>query len=264
VYLGQALDLAFRATGLSRLGRTLAGELRPANPNPFVLMLLGLLALMRPALKLNVQPLTRNPAFWLVCLGWVLGFKAERFWDDWGVPALLVLAASDLEVIFERQLGVRSLKRAALTGGLGLAAYLATTSDLNSRWTSNLTTEYLTADNPALRGWLPEQGGIFYTADVFLFYGTFFKNPTAGWRYIVGFEPTLMRDEDLATYNRILWNFGDARAYQPWVDKMNSKDRLVIRGPPGTPPQIPSLEWNCAVGDIWIGRLPAIHTPAAK
>ena len=53
----------------------------------------------------------------------------------------------------------------------------------------NLTWTYLTQDNPDLNGWLPDQGGIFYTADMTLFFQTFFKNPQANWRYSVGFEP---------------------------------------------------------------------------
>jgi hypothetical protein len=62
---------------------------------------------------------------------------------------------------------------------------------------STLTEQYLSvAEHPELEGWMPDNGGIFYSVDMTLFYQTFFKNPNADWRYILGFEPTLMTDED--------------------------------------------------------------------
>jgi hypothetical protein len=92
--------------------------------------------------------------------------------------------------------------------------------------------------------------------DQSLFYQTFFKNPDGDWRYIMGFETTLMPDEDFKVYHDVMWNFGDAKAYKPWVDKMRPEDRLVIRGGSANVPPIPQLEWNHGVGGIWIGRLP--------
>jgi hypothetical protein len=95
-----------------------------------------------------------------------------------------------------------------------------------------------------------------------IFYQTFFKNPKGGWRYMTGFEPTLMPAEDFETYHKIHWNFGDAKAYDPWVEKMRPEDRLVLRGNGSERPNIPQLEWNYGVSGIWIGRLP--RTNSAK
>jgi hypothetical protein len=39
----------------------------------------------------------RDPVFWLVCLCWILGFSAGRFWFNWGCPALMVLVICDLQ-----------------------------------------------------------------------------------------------------------------------------------------------------------------------
>ena len=89
-----------------------------------------------------------------------------------------------------------------------------------------------------------------------LFYQTFYKNPHGDWRYILGFEPTLMPAEDFDTYHKILWNYGDAKAYAPWLLKMKPADRLVIRGGRGSPPALPQLEWNYGVSGLWVGRLP--------
>jgi hypothetical protein len=90
-----------------------------------------------------------------------------------------------------------------------------------------------------------------------VFYQTFYKNPTGDWRYILGFEATLMRPEDFEVYHKVLWNYGDSKAYQPWLLKMTPADRLVIRGSRGSAPHIPQLEWNYGVSGIWVGRVPA-------
>jgi hypothetical protein len=139
--------------------------------------------------------------------------------------------------------------------------FAVTTNDFNSRWTNHLAWRYLTPDQPEIAGWLPDKGGTFYTVDQSLFYQTFFKNPNGDWRYALGFESTLMTDEDFGVYHNVLWNFGDAKAYKPWVDKMRPEDRLVIRGGSANVPPITQLEWNHGIGDIWIGRLPRSVQP---
>jgi hypothetical protein len=222
------------------------------------LVIFGGLLILRQLAGLKARPLTSNPAFWLFCLSWVLGFKATRFMEDWGLPALMVLVACDLQLLLQARFAVDSFKRLALTGGLAVAVFLMITNDGGSRWTSNLTQQYLTQDNPDLNGWLPEKGGILYSADMTIFYQTFFKNPNADWRYVLGFESALMPDEDFQVYHKIMWNLGDAKAYEPWLKKMRPQDRLVIRGNKGSLPSSSQLEWEYGVSGIWIGRLPRI------
>ena len=65
-----------------------------------------------------------------------------------------------------------------------------------------------------------------------------------------------MPADDFKTYHTILWNGGDAKAYAPWVEKMKTADRLVIRGNAGQQPNIPQLQWNYGVSGLWIGRTP--------
>jgi hypothetical protein len=171
---------------------------------------------------------------------------------------LLVLVVCDLQLLLTSRVAVDSFRRLALAGGMALITFLAITSDAGSRWTYNLTQQYLTDNphNPDLDGWLPEKGGILYSTDMTMFYQTFYKNPKADWRYILGFEATLMRSEDFEVYHKVLWNYGDSKAYAPWLLKMKPADRLVIRGGRGSPPSLPQLEWNYGVSGIWIGRLP--------
>jgi hypothetical protein len=257
----QALKLAFLAIGMHATTRTMATELQPSSGDFLALGILGGLLILRQLAKLNARPLTANPAFWLVCFSWVLAFKVGRFWEDWGWPALMVLVTCDLQSLLQMRFVADSFKRLGLVCGLAVAAYLCLTSDVNSRWSSTLLNQYLTADNPDLKGWMPEKGGIFYSADMTLFYETFYKNPKGDWRYMLGFEPTWMPKEDFEVYHKILWNFGDAKAYAPWVKKMRPEDRLAIRGGRSSSPNIPQLEWEYGVSGIWIGRTPRTNAP---
>ena len=216
---------------------------------------------LRQLAKLNSVPLTRNPAFWLTCICWVLGFKVSRFWDDWGWPALMVLMTWDLQALLLARFAENSFRRLGLTLGLAAATFLCVTNDAHSRWSQTLSDRYVTADNPEIAGWMPDPGGIFYTADMTLFYQTFFKNPTGDWRYMLGFEPTWMPRKDFEVFQQVLWNSGDAKAYAPWVKEMQPADRLAIRGGSGAAPGIPQLEWKYSGQGIWLGRTPR-RTPA--
>ena len=257
----QAFVMAHRAFDMHATQRTLVTESQSSSGDVLALFLLGGLLILRQLAGLKARPLTSDPAFWLVCLAWVLSFKAVRFTEDWGWPALMVLIACDLQLLLQVRFAADSFERLALTCGLAAITFLAITNDYNSRWTYNLTQQYLTQDNPDLNGWLPEKGGILYSSDMTIFYQTFFKNPNADWRYILGFEPTLMPDEDFQVFHKIMWNFGDAKAYEPWVKKMRPQDRLVIRGGRGSLPNSSQLEWEYGVSGIWIGRLPRTNAP---
>jgi hypothetical protein len=257
-----AVEIARRTMDMyGNVQHAMSTELQPFSGDVYALMVFGGLLVFRCLSGLNTRSWRSNPAFWLACICWVLGFKAARFWTDWGWPALMVLTTCDLQLLLEARFAADSLRRLALTGALAVMTYLAITNDYGGRWTQNLTWSYLIQDNPDLNGWLPDQGGMFYTADMTLFFQTFFKNPQARWRYSVGFEPALMPDKDFAVYRSVHWNFGDTKAYQPWVDKMRPPDRLVIRGGRGNAPNIPELEWKYGVSGIWIGRLPRTNAP---
>jgi hypothetical protein len=198
----------------------------------------------------------RNPAFMLVILSWILGLRVVRFWADWGLPALTVWAALELQDHLSRVWDGAALRRLAVSFGLCASLYFGVTSDLGSRWTRFLTNEDLTESDPEMDAWLPEDGGIFYSAEMTMFYRTFFKNPNAKWKYILGFESTFMPPEDLKIFRNIQWNFYAHTAYEPWVQKMRPQDRLVISAKSGSAPSVPGLEWKYVARETWIGRLP--------
>jgi hypothetical protein len=189
-------------------------------------------------------------------MGWVLGFKAERLWDDWGLPALMVLLALDLDLLLEMRLPAHAVQRLALAGGLALTLFVSTTNDAGRRWSASASWEYLTEDDPKLAGWLPRPGGIFYETDMEFFYHTFFKNPAAPWRYTTGFEPAFMPADDLLTYQQILLNYTNPDAYRPWIKKMRPADRLVLNSRSDPSTFLPALEWKHGAGLLWLGRLP--------
>jgi hypothetical protein len=256
-YLGHALQMALHGVGGHLTNRTEVTEFQPFGGDILAVILVGALVALRAALRQDLPRLTKNPAFWLMCGCWILGFRVSRFWEDWGWPALMVWFATEMDYLFAVRYAGDSLRRLLLVLILALAAFFAVTCDLNGRYTKNLSWQFLSeAEHPELAGWMPETGGILYSPDMGIFYQTFFKNPRGDWRYMLAYEPALMPEEDFKTYKSILWNNGDAKSYEPWVNKMKPADRLVIHGGKGERPNIPQLEWDYGVSGIWIGRTP--------
>ena len=91
--------MASRAFGLHSTQRTLVGEFQPFGGDVIALVVFGGLLVLRCLGGFNIRSWKSNPAFWLVCICWVLGFKAVRFWADWGLPALMVLTTCDLQLL---------------------------------------------------------------------------------------------------------------------------------------------------------------------
>jgi hypothetical protein len=266
-FLMQSLRHMFEVFGNSVVNRQLESEFYPSDgENAAVLLAIGLLLWRAFSHRSKTQETGKliDPIFVMMVMGWILGLKMRRFWWDYGTPAFVLWVAFELQSHLEEGVGFDSLKRLYVTLVLAAGFFLGFTSDRDGRWTENLTTEFLTPDNAALAGWLPEPGGIIYNSDMGVFFETFYKNPQAPWRYVLGFEPGLMLPEDLAVLRKAQWNFGDTRAYEPWVEKMRPEDRLIIHATGGSRPNLPELEWNYAATEIWIGRRPrpGMHAPA--
>lgn len=262
-YLTEAVMMAAQATMLHPTSRLLVSEFQPVSGGLLIFLLPGAMLIARKLLKLELRPLTANPLFWLACMGWLLGFVGRRFWDDWGLWALLALAACDLNALLQSRVAANSFQRLAFAAMAALAAFVVFSSDLDNRWTRTLTRQYLVESNTELAGSLPDRGGILYAPDPAFFYETFFKNPHADWRYLVSFEMTLMPEDDFETLYNILWNDGAAAAYAPWVAKMRPEDRLFVRAAAGSRPPIEGLEWHYTLGGMWSGRLPRTNAAPA-
>ena len=236
----------------------LVGELAPDRGDVGMVVALALifLASRLPGRK-TASATSRvwlKPVVILMALCWVLGFKVDRFWADWGIPAALVWMTLHFQSFLEEFQASAAVKRLTAVALIAAPLYLAATNDTDRRYTTNLTQPFLSAEDPALQGWFPDHNGIFYSVQMDLFYDTFYANPKGDWRYILGFEPALMPDEDLKIMRRIVWNQEAFEAYQPWVQKMRPEDRLAIYS--NSRPNLPQLEWLDAAQDICIGRPP--------
>ena len=188
----------------------------------------------------------------MIVLCWVLGFKADRNWADWGIPAALVWLALQFEQLLAGAWSTHSFKCLVATLLLAAPLFLQATNDLGRRYSGSTGVVALDANDPSLQGWLPEGDGIFYTSQMGFFYDTFYVNPRAPWRYIVGYEPALMPDDDLKIYRDIQNSGGAIQAYKPWADKLRPANRLVIYS--AAQPDLPELEWHNGPGALWIGR----------
>lgn len=244
-------------TTMNRPIGAMAVELQPfAGAPTMVVAVLGMLAWRALRGAWDVAAID-NPVFILMVMSWTLGWVAIRFYMDWAAPAALVWMAGEFQEAFEQRPST-SRGQLALAGAAALACYLAITSDVGpGRWSRSIEHIFLSADNPAHRPCLPDAGGILYSSEMETFYRTYFRNPTAPWRYMLGFEPAMMPPEDEATYNRIRLGTPPEVAYMPWVRKMRAADRLIVRVSAREPPPIAELEWYQPLYSVWCGRTAA-------
>ena len=233
----------------------LVGELQPHYGEFATLILLAVVFLLRRQQGRADATLLCPPLLWMIGICWILGFLVDRNWSDWGLAAVLVWLALQFEQLMTGAWGAHSLKCVVAAACLAAPLFLDATNDLDRRYSRSADEVFLKAEDPSLGGWLPEGNGIFYSSTMAFFYSTFYQNPQADWRYIVGYEPALMPDEDLKIYRSIQHYGGAIQAYEPWVEKLRPADRLVIYS--ATRPDLPRLEWHNGPGALWIGRLPA-------
>jgi len=252
-FVDQTLRHFFHSFGSHTLARQLVPEFRPFNGDPMivfvVMVFLGWRAIRK---EWNVKSIM-TPMFILAMISWTFGFFAIRVWLDWGIPALLVWMTLEFEEYLKKTIDSLSYKRVWLATALACVLFLAITNDNNDRWTNYSPKECLSIENPKHKEWLPEKGGFFYHSNMFLFYQTFYANPNADWRYVLGFEPSMMTKEDLAVFRNAQLS-GSVQSYEPWVKKMRKEDRLVLTS--SVMPQIKELKWYQAIPNTWIGRLP--------
>ncbi len=230
----------------------LVGEFQPSTGEAVTLLLLGLVFVWRRTQNKSAAQLLAQPVFCMAAIGWILGLYADRFWADWGLPAAVVWMALQFEDALIECWPADSLNRLILAGLAAAPLFLHTTNDLDRRYTRCLDEFHLDARNPELQGWLPEAGGIFYAADMGFFYNTYYYNPQAPWRYVVGYEPALMLEDDWKVFRSIQASGFAAKAFKPWVEKMGPGDRLAIYS--AAEPAVAGAEWKHAGGGLWIGR----------
>jgi len=257
VFLEQALAIASAVSKENVPQWLLVGELRPSYGELTTAVLIAVVMLWRRQQRIAIgasHGIMHDPVFCLIIIAWILGFKADRFWADWGIPAVLVWITREVEQGLASSWDLFNWRRATASCLLAAPLFLHATNDLDRRYTACLSEAFLDTKEPSLAGWLPEPNGIFYSAHMEFFYNTFYRNPTGNWRYIIGMEPALMPEDDLQIFRSIERSQFALKAYEPWVKKMKPGDRLAV--PCSAEPGLPQLEWMNAGGGIWIGRLP--------
>jgi hypothetical protein len=254
LFFYQTLEHFFRSLGDHTYIGQLVTEFQPFNGDAMmVIVILGMLTWCKLRGLWDVK-IVDNPVFILIAVSWVLGFVVRRVWFDWGMPALCVWMALIFEDYLEEKMDALSMKRVGLMLAIACVLFLAVTNDVAARWSQSRFRQYLSAEKAEHKAWLPEKGGVLYSDDMTVFYQTFYMNPHGNWRYILGFEASMMPAEDFATLRKIQLNNAIDQSYEPWVKKMRPEDRLVVRRM--SKPAIKELEWYSPISALWVGRLP--------
>ncbi|MDP2912825.1 MAG: hypothetical protein Q8N91_02325 [Candidatus Omnitrophota bacterium] len=252
MFFAQTLKHVFLSFGNCKSQGMLVTEFQPFIGD-FSIVIVVIFMLMWRALRGDWDRKTLdNPVAILALTSWALGFITKRVWLDIGLVAVLIWMASEFQEFFISRMPLLSWKRVLTTGALSAILFAATTNDAANRWSSSRPTCLTFAEDAS---WAPGRGGIVYSNSMEIFYGMFYKNPAAPWRYILGFEPGIMPPEDLEIYRKIQQK-GEPSSFAPWVKKMRPEDRLIIVHLSDKAPKIEGLEWYDAGAYIWIGRLP--------
>jgi len=260
-YLEQTTTHLFDVFGGQTLDRMLVTELRADYGDLSFMMGIGLVLVWRVARGEWKREVIFNPVFALAALGWLLGLQVSRFWSDWGFPAAILWLAMELEEVLEFRLSREKSSAILLAAFVAAGIYIGTTRDIAGRWTRNLDIVFLSPGDfklPRIAEWMPGQGGIIYSSSLEVFFRTFYKNPQADWRYLLGFEVGIMPRADRKILRDIQRSGFAPEAYAPWVKRMKADDRLIVLQ--AWKPGIEELEWYYAGGNTWIGRLPAQET----
>lgn len=228
----------------------LVTEFQPGEVSAAIVLLVAVLLVWR---KPSAAKLLSDPVFLIALLGWLLGLWISRFGSDWAVPALTIWIARELDRVWS-PFAESHLRRALATGFAAAVLFLVVTGNRGGRWSTPDQDRHLLASDPVQRPWLPDPGGILYSNSMALFYDTFFENPRAPWRYVLGFEPGMMPPEELRILRGIQRSGATDASFLPWIEKLRPGDRLVIARADPTPPKLDRLEWATPVDGLWIGR----------
>ncbi len=253
-FLSQTLLIPFAALSPSAPVQSLVGEFQPFTGGYPAAILVAVVLLGRRLFKLPQGSPWHDPVLWMAALGFVLGFHVLRFWLDWGLPALALWLARQIEEFLQLKTSQTSWLRLAYSSLFAVLLIGAVGADHEGRWTQTGNFEALDAARAEQAPWLPDPGGVLYSVDLSVFYETFFRNPHGPWRYVLGFEPSFMRPDDLAVYQELWRTLNAMKATAPWVQRMTPADRLVLHASPKTRPNIPGLQWHYVVKETWVGR----------
>lgn len=236
----------------------LVTELRPMPLNFQVFVLVSLMLLILNERQVAIRRAMDNPIFLSFIFGTFAGLQTGRIWLDIGVPALAAWLAWQGEELLEAIPGYEGGRKLLATLIVSGALFLSLTPDFSERWTARGRDVFLSTENPHHQGWLPEPGGILYSPNMEIFYDSFFSNPKADWKYILGFDGSLMPPEDYEIRKKMLWNRDRpeyVKTFLPWIRKMTKADRFAVKGM-ALEGHFMELEWKYMGGNVSVGRKP--------
>jgi len=237
-------------------------ELQPLSLNVGMLVLLAGYLSVRLLWGRRTKGLA-HPAFLMLLAGWGLSFWIARFWYEYGLPALCVWGALDMQADLDRRVHRESLLRLVSTVLCSVTLIMAAVIPHKASWQQNpvardVGVQRLYAEDPT---WFPQEGGLLYSASMQVFFTFYYMFPSTSWRYVTGMEAGFMRQEDLVVYEEI-YARKRPESYLPWIQRMRSADRFVLVLPATAPVAtgFPMLEWRFVPPRYWFGRLPDAGT----
>jgi hypothetical protein len=247
------LGLKLALLQANTVGTNLVSELQPSGGPVLGLFVVALVLVAKSLRGANPRTEIVQVDFCLMLVAWMMGLFVVRFWTEWGLPAMAVWMSRQIRDGLELKLS--GLSRHWETIGLfGLASgilYLGLTANIGGRYTQALKNPLLMAPIEDFASELPEDGGVLYSANMGTFYAIYHRMPHVKFRFSTAMEPGIMPPEDLNVL-RAIQSTGLLRDYQPWFEKMTSKDRIVLNAP--AKPEWPEMEFKQFYGGGWIGR----------
>ena len=212
-----------------------------------------IISLLHKMNKLKLNELSRDSVFIFILLSWLLSLRVTRFWFDWGLIAVCYWLSGKISVLISE---MESVKKPFIRYFLFLFLIAASIVIIpQANWDKRAEHKSNIADfsKQELADFIPEEGGIVYNDSMSEFYFNYYTYPEAKYRYILGFEPAIMPQEDKVVFRDIVFTNYHYSAYKPWIAKLTPKDRIYTKV--NISDYYKELDWIKASSKLWIGKL---------
>ena len=203
--------------------------------------------------KMTLNELSKDSLFIMVLLCWMLSIKVVRFWIDWGLIALMCwLSYKISDLINEMQ----TIKKPFFRRVLFLFTVISIVILVpGCKWSNQKERNYYYADFSTAKfaDYKPPEGGIIYNDNMTHFYFQYYHDPEGKYKYVLGFEPAIMLNENRKVFREIIYSNFHYSSYKPWIDKLTEKDRIFTSTDISI--HYPQLDWIKGGKKLWIGKL---------